>query len=106
MMTEVDDFVNKLAHSYDDVDTKEAEAIISEASDLVYGNPSKEEVKRITSALVNRFIGGYNSYADVAEFLDNNKGIKKKWNRARQSVFADNNAGWSMCVKQLLEDLS
>ena len=105
-MTEVDVFIDKLLHNYDDVNTREADDIVNGATDLIYGNSDKEEVRKIAYALVKRFISGYNSCIDVAKFLDNDKGLSKNWERARQSVFSGNNSGWSMCVKQLLRDLS
>jgi hypothetical protein len=87
----------------DSVDTKEEENLINEATDLIYETSDKEYIRSIVRKLVEYFIGGHNSYIDVDDYL--NISMKERWNESSQKILDHNNFGWSMCVKQLLEDM-
>jgi len=103
MSEPVDAFVSKIFKIDEIVNRTEKIKIIEEATELIYGNPNRDEVKVVVSALINVFIGGYNAYKNVDEFLS--RQMPKEWGQAMVSVFGDGSNGWSACVKQLLDDL-
>lgn len=85
------------------INTREQDQIIEEATKLVFGNPDREDVKKTIDILVGSLLGGFNAYKSVDEYLDNNFRIKKWWELGRNNTFENGNAGWAMCVKEMLD---
>lgn len=84
------------------VDTVEQKKLIDEVTDLVFENSDKESVRKTIDHLVGLFIGGYNAYRGVDEFLDFSKELESWWEQGREEVFSNGNAGWPMCVNATL----
>ncbi len=103
-MNDTESFVYNLYNSYGEVSRTEVEKMINDATNLIYSNPDKIDVEIIVGALVTLFVGAYNAYIDVDEFLKSQ--MKDEWEQACQEVAERNNYGWSMSVKQLLRNLS
>lgn len=102
-MNNVDIFIYKISNDYGIVNCAEEEKMINDATNLIYRNSNKEEVEAVVRTLITRFIGGYNAYKDIDEFLECR--MKDEWEQACQEVAERNNYGWDMSVKQLLENL-